>query len=332
MRKLFGVLAATLGIVSYAQAHDLIVIKEGKPFFLSDVKLTEDNKIISEYPILDVRLSDGRVLSSRDYNNKGDFMDSGQKMIPILENFDIDYNGKDLEIHPPPLFRIMCHERSYYACTDSRERADLFKEELENKIIAFNQGIEKVESLYGSLVNKVILIDLGIMNSYTLRSRNDVFVYPDFLKKNSIKNINIAAEHEALHKLVDSERYTQNETIRNIFGRPSCNRDNKIDALHRYWNQKPSELVSLEGKSDFFDNINEGSYIPGADGGASCSNIDEFCTSFLHTFMYQEIFLDKLPEKYVDLYYSISDVFYDNSTQRAKNFFHNTGYKMKDYE
>lgn len=166
--------------------------------------------------------------------------------------------------------------------------------EAEERVRAVSKGVAAVESVFHmDLVSQVNIIGFEeIHNAITCAGDNEIWVYASTFRDEPVKELNVIAEHEALHILVDRLELTQNRTIRNMFADLKGFDTLSIDRFRL----TTSGRISREARSEkgtegyFFDFISERNFLNGMKGGHPQEDLDEFCASFLHTLMYMDRF------------------------------------------
>lgn len=160
------------------------------------------------------------------------------------------------------------------------------------RVDAIAEGIALVERTFGlRLVHTVNLIDCeSIANAITRVGRNDIWVYIDTFGKEPIAELKTIAIHETLHLLVDRFRFTEDYRIRKLFA--------DLKGYDEFSVERFFLLTqgAVKGEADtcnrdhlLFAFINEKHFLD-RKGGHSQDNLDEFCTSFVHSLM----FLDRI--------------------------------------
>jgi hypothetical protein len=164
--------------------------------------------------------------------------------------------------------------------------------DFEERIDAIVEGIAEVEKAFEiRLVRKVNVVDCdGIHNALTRAGHDDIWFFVETFKNEPVYELKTIARHEVLHLLVDKYDFTKSTGIREIFA------DLKgYDALsfERFFLVTQGKAKNRYAKSEknhpLFAFVNEKNFLPGSKGGHSQDNLDEFCTSFLHSLMYSEL-------------------------------------------
>jgi hypothetical protein len=164
--------------------------------------------------------------------------------------------------------------------------------EAQERFEALAAGVRKIEQAYGQeLVHSVNIIGLeGHNNALSLKDKNEIWLYADTFWGYETGELRSMASHETLHVFVDAANLTEKPEIRELFA----------DLMG--FNPKSRERTALvttgylprgyaarhKSQSPFWGFINERHFIDGMSGGHSSDNIDEFCTSFLHSLLFSE--------------------------------------------
>lgn len=184
-------------------------------------------------------------------------------------------------------------QRFHYVGT----RLDLLKSripDLDLRLAAIQQGIDRVEKrLEPDLVSKVILLDYhGIENAISCEDSDDVWFYIKTFQQEPIEELETISAHETLHKYVDRRRFVRHPLIRERFA------DLKgfdLISYERFLMVTQGAVSRQSSPTDpkkelFFEFINERNFLKDRKGGHAGDNLDEFCTSFLHSLL----FVDRL--------------------------------------
>ncbi len=163
----------------------------------------------------------------------------------------------------------------------------------EARFRAICKGIAAVETAFQTdLVRTVhVLAYDDFRNAVTFPNHRDVWFYANTFLQESVAELEVIAEHESLHILVDRLELTADRDLRKLFA------DLKgFDAIsaERFQLVSRGRMVSgadrnPERESVFFEFIKESNFFPGMKGGHPEDNLDEFCVSFLHTLMYPDL-------------------------------------------
>lgn len=170
--------------------------------------------------------------------------------------------------------------------------------ELYLRMEAISNGIRKVEAAFHTgLVGTVNVLNFEeIHNAVTCMNQNDIWFYINTFENEPIDELNVIAEHEALHILVDRLGLTGNRVVRKMFADLKGFDDLSIERFRLVTQGQTGSRSRLEKGEQgyFFDFISERNYLNGMKGGHPQEDLDEFCTSFLHTLMYMDRFEENL--------------------------------------
>jgi hypothetical protein len=165
--------------------------------------------------------------------------------------------------------------------------------DLEDRCQAIAAGIAAVESYAGvDLINTVNIINYDdIHNAVTYLNHNDIWFYINTLKNEPIDELTVIAQHEALHILVDKLNLTSNSHIRKLYADLKGFDPSSMERLQVVSQGTTPRNARLDkGRQGvFFEFISERNFFNGMKGGHPQENLDEFCTSFLHTVMHPEL-------------------------------------------
>jgi hypothetical protein len=186
------------------------------------------------------------------------------------------------------------------ACPDYRipfryqgTRLDHLEEEIpdiDQRMAAVARGIESVENTLGQdLVSEAVILDYtDIKNAITREDSDKIWFYIETFREEPLPELETIAAHEALHKYVDRRRLIHSGLVREwfsdlkSFGPLSYERLLMVTqgvSLHR-------EETRNDADDLFFRFINEKHFLEDRKGGHAGDNLDEFCTSFLHSLLY----------------------------------------------
>lgn len=161
----------------------------------------------------------------------------------------------------------------------------------EARLRSIADGIAEVENAFWvHLVQNIKFIDCdGIRNALTRAGYQDLWFFTEAFRNESISELKIIARHETLHLLVDRYDFTRITAIRETFwdlkrGDAFASGDS-FTSLSKAFGR--CNQVSQRGP-DFFSFINEKNFFSGSKGGHAHDNLNEFCTSFLHSLLYPE--------------------------------------------
>lgn len=162
----------------------------------------------------------------------------------------------------------------------------------QERIDAIIEGVAEVEKAFRTrLVRKVNMVDYdGIHNALTSVGYKDIWFFIETFKKEPVSELKTIARHEALHLLVDKYDFTKSGQIREIFAELKGYDQLSLERFFLVTQGKSKKRSgSREKRHYFFDFVNEKNFLPGSKGGHSQDNLDEFCTSFLHSLMFPEL-------------------------------------------
>lgn len=211
---------------------------------------------------------------------------------------DILKNGKQtkLAIHqggyrgllPDPL-RTANGMRRFRYIGDRMKSLASHIHDFNERIRSITEGIDEVEEIFQvRLVRNVNIVDYtGMQNALTSVGHHDIWVFIDIFQNETISELKTIAGHEALHLLVDRYNFTKSTAVRELFAELKGYGDL---SLERFFIVTQGRVIPDNSKTGnphhFFDFINEKNFFIGRNGGHSQDNLDEFCTSFLHTLMF----------------------------------------------
>ncbi len=168
---------------------------------------------------------------------------------------------------------------------------DYFQSEadFEHRLTAVSEGIRSVESrMHTDLVNRVHLVDYGeIRNAMTCEGEKKIWFYANALREEPLDELKTMAEHETLHLVVDRHGFANDSELREHFA------DLKGFGLFSYerFMLMTRGVISDQTEpnpgeaSNFFAFVDERNFLKGMKGGHARENLEEFCTSFLHSLM-----------------------------------------------
>ncbi|MFZ0134424.1 MAG: hypothetical protein WAK95_17940 [Desulfobacterales bacterium] len=161
----------------------------------------------------------------------------------------------------------------------------------EARLRSIADGIAEVEKAFRvHLVQNIQFIDCdGIHNALTRAGYQDLWFFTEAFRNESISELKVIARHETLHLLVDRYDFTRVPAIREIFRDLKRGEvftaDDSSYSLSKAFDRRNQVLTS---GPDFFSFINEKNFFRGSKGGHAHDNLNEFCTSFLHSLLYPE--------------------------------------------
>lgn len=161
---------------------------------------------------------------------------------------------------------------------------------------ALTEGIRRVERLFGApLVDGVNIIDLkGQNNALSIKGHEEIWVYGDTFWGYRPAELRSMATHETMHIFVDRGGYAADPAIRELYADLMGIAPGSV-ARHTLMatGQPPRGYCAPDRPRNlFWGFINEKHFIDGMSGGHADDNVDEFCTSFLHSLL----FVDGLAE------------------------------------
>jgi hypothetical protein len=187
----------------------------------------------------------------------------------------------DNDIRTPLVIRYLGSDTDQFQNKAARERFQ-----------ALTEGIRKIEQAYGrELVHSVNIIDLkGYNNALSLEGKNEFWIYADTFWGYGADELRSIASHETMHIFVDTCELTEKPAIRKLYAdlmgfAPESKERTALLVTGHLPRGYASHKKSL---SPFWGFINERHFIEGMSGGHSSDNIDEFCTSFLHSLLYSD--------------------------------------------
>ncbi|MDA8139457.1 MAG: hypothetical protein M0036_12475 [Desulfobacteraceae bacterium] len=184
---------------------------------------------------------------------------------------------------PGPMFYYLGKDLGRF-----KQRSTDFNDRLE----AIQAGIKGVEAIASSvMVEQVNILDCqGPSNAYTCPNKAELWINSEMFWKESLPELRIIAEHEAMHLLSDRLGFSDNVHIRDLFAElMSANTSSAeraaVKAAGYLSNSQTANPISA-GNHLLLDFINESNFIRGMNGGHAQESVDEFCASFLHTLFY----------------------------------------------
>ena len=163
--------------------------------------------------------------------------------------------------------------------------------DFDERLDAIAQGIARVERTFGlQLVEDVNLVDYeGLQNALTRAGWNDIWFFIDAFSQETISELQTIAAHETLHLLVDHFHFTGNYQIRKLFADLKRYDELSLERFYLLTRGELKEAAASPGEHPLFSFIDEKHFL-GRKGGHSHQNLDEFCTSLIHSLM----FLDRI--------------------------------------
>ena len=165
--------------------------------------------------------------------------------------------------------------------------------ELDARLKAVAKGIEAVESAFSNtLIDGVTIIDSpGRRNAVTCSGSRRIWFYSATLFGEPLEELVVIAEHESLHILVDLLQLTQSTALRELFADLKGYDDWSLERLELLTFGRVARARSGAGQttpSPLLAFISENNLLEGARGGHADADLDEFCTSFLHSLMHSD--------------------------------------------
>lgn len=164
----------------------------------------------------------------------------------------------------------------------------------EERLRAISEGVAAVEAYFQTdLVKAINIINYDdIYNAVTYLNQEEIWFYINTFKDEPIDELKVIAQHEALHILVDKLGLTTNKEIRKMFAELKGFHEFSMERyqLISHGNFPSNARLKAGDEGDFFEFISERNFLDGMKGGHPQGNLDEFCTSFLHTLMHPERF------------------------------------------
>ena len=156
------------------------------------------------------------------------------------------------------------------------------------RVAAIAEGIALVERTFGSnLVHSVNLIDCeSVENAITRIGRNDIWFFINTFRNESVAELKAIATHEALHLLVDRYRFTRAHRVRELYAELKGYDEFSSERFLLFTSGAVDQEDNLSARDHrLFAFVNEKNFL-GRKGGHSQDNLDEFCTSFLHSLLF----------------------------------------------
>jgi hypothetical protein len=167
-----------------------------------------------------------------------------------------------------------------------------------DRLRAIEEGIESVESVFGGgLVKALNIIDYeSVKDAVACDGRDDIWIYVDALLEEPLEELKTIAMHEALHVLVDKNRFARDSEVRELFaglrGHDEFSRERF--SIVTSGTAPPREAEHCLENGAFFAFINERNFIEGMKGGHSHDSVEDFSVSFMHSLMFLERFENNL--------------------------------------
>jgi hypothetical protein len=182
-----------------------------------------------------------------------------------------------------PVFRLL---------GQSPERFRARGRDFAERLAAVTKGIGYVEKRFGArLVEYVDILAVGTGdNALTLRGRHQIWFYAETFWDESIPELRVMTEHEALHLTVDEIGLTDRTAIRALFAELSGYGPLSLERFTLVTTGRLNARANrpTSAASPLLAFIDERNYFPGMTGGHAADNLDEFCTSLLHALLYAD--------------------------------------------
>lgn len=163
----------------------------------------------------------------------------------------------------------------------------------EARFRAICKGIVAVETAFHTeLVRTVhVLAYDDFRNAVTFPNHRDVWFYVNTFLQESVAELTVIAEHEALHILVDRLELTADRDLRELFADLKGYHALSAERFHLVSRGRMVSGADRNPKKEsiFFEFIKESNFFPGMKGGHPEDNLDEFSVSSLHTLMYPDL-------------------------------------------
>lgn len=162
--------------------------------------------------------------------------------------------------------------------------------DFKQRLGAIGRGITFVEEAVGAaLVSEVVILDYSAVENAVTRNDSDaVWFYIETFRGEPIDELETIAAHETLHKYIDRRRLIHSTRVRELF---SHLKGFGLFSLERFLMVSQGIVSSEDETPDpagetFFRFISEKHFIENRKGGHAGDNLDEFCTSFIHSVLY----------------------------------------------
>jgi hypothetical protein len=160
------------------------------------------------------------------------------------------------------------------------------------RLQAITEGIDYVEATFGlDLVNGVNIIDFeDVYNAISCDGENNIWFYIRTFREEPLSELKTIAAHETLHVFVDQMQFALDPAVREYFADLKGYSELSYE---RFILMVAGNAITGEAEAAnnlFFNFINEKNFIEDMKGGHAQKNLEEFCTSFLHSL----IFIDRL--------------------------------------
>lgn len=162
--------------------------------------------------------------------------------------------------------------------------------DFDQRLHAIQKGIAGVEQRLGRrLISEMVLLDYAaIHNAISCEKSDDIWFYIETFREEPVPELETIAAHEAIHKYVDQKGFTRSSALRNWF---SDLKGLDLFSMERFLlltqGILPADAETSESENSlFFAFIDERNFLEDRKGGHSRDNLDEFCTSFIHSLLH----------------------------------------------
>jgi hypothetical protein len=164
--------------------------------------------------------------------------------------------------------------------------------DLDARLQAVAKGIGAVESgFFNPLVDGVTIIESpGQHDAVTCNGWRRIWFYSAAFLGEPLDELAVIAEHESLHILVDLLQLTQRTAMRELFADLKGYDDLSLERMElvTFGRVGPRPGGGQVSPSPLLAFISEKNFLEGAKGGHAEADLEEFCTSFLHSLMYMD--------------------------------------------
>ncbi len=190
-----------------------------------------------------------------------------------------------------PLSAAPAEEETYFRYLGTRLnrlRDDI--PDFDERIAAITRSIRQIEDVTGTrLVSLVNILDYEpVRNALSCEESSEIWFYIQTFRNETLEELETIAAHEALHKYVDFRRLIKSHEVRELF---ADLKQYSLFSRERFLIITrgiipPDTLFSAFEKNPFFAFINERNFLADRKGGHAHENLDEFCTSFIHSLLH----------------------------------------------
>lgn len=200
----------------------------------------------------------------------------------------------------------------------------------QDQMESIHQGVAQIEDTFGlTLVDNIILVDCEkVENAITVLGKKNLWFDVDILKKVSLSELQVIGAHETLHLLVDRYHFTESIRLRTLFA--DLMQYDELSVERFFLTTSGVHRGRPETPHIFCEFINEKNFMEDCGGGHAEDNLDEFCTSFLHTLLHidrLDMNLRRLPEgqrrEVLAYYQEVIEILLERATDPAINNFLN---------